>query len=110
VQVVVLPKSDPQLVDMAIGALHCQTILLSASFSSFAFWTAFLGIEKNVYHNLYRYNAPYHKDVRLVEGNFPPSWKPIFYNETDDTAQILNCGTCEDFVEHLPGKIEYAGW
>ena len=78
-----VPARSPRpTTDYAFVARHCQTVLLTATASTFAFWTGYLSSAENVY-----YNKDFAKNGQLkYEVNpkdlFPPSWIWIAQNTT----------------------------
>uniref|UniRef100_A0A914X4Y2 L-Fucosyltransferase n=1 Tax=Plectus sambesii TaxID=2011161 RepID=A0A914X4Y2_9BILA len=70
--------------DYAFFARHCHTILLTASASTFGFWSAYISSAEIVY-----YNVEYAMD-KDFQGNFvpadifPPTWIPLQLNSSNN--------------------------
>ena len=88
VTVRVLPPSEP-VVDMAFGALLCDSVLLSAGASTYGFCLAFLGIEKRVFYNIIAFRRSFKNQPYRKSSYFPPTWQGVFYNKTSELAMIM---------------------
>uniref|UniRef100_A0A914VLJ5 L-Fucosyltransferase n=1 Tax=Plectus sambesii TaxID=2011161 RepID=A0A914VLJ5_9BILA len=77
-------------IDYAFFAQHCQSIILTASASTFGFWSAYLSSATAIY-----YNSKFDKDNQLTsqlkpEDFFPPGWIPLHHNiSTNSVIEIV---------------------
>jgi hypothetical protein len=67
--------------DYAFVARHCQTVILTASASSFGFWAAYLS-SADVYYNVDFSISALLANQFTLNDVFPPKWKSISINNT----------------------------
>lgn len=60
--------------DYAFFARHCQTVLLTASASSFGFWTAYLSSAEKVYFNIFYGESSLFIGKIVIDDFFPMEW------------------------------------
>lgn len=83
-------KTNRVTIDYAFFAHECQTIILTASASTFGFWSAYLSSARNIY-----YNEKFAKNYELLrELNpldvFPPNWIPLRLNISNNVINEVS--------------------
>jgi hypothetical protein len=74
--------------DYAFVTRHCQTVILSASASTFGFWSAYLSSAENIYYNVDFAKSDTLKNEFTPNDVFPPTWISLSLTSTNNTNVI----------------------
>lgn len=103
------PKLESRSADMYFGIRYCDSILLSASGSTFGFWIAYLMPDNSlIFYNGQmedlRGKGKYPKDFVDYDG-YPKNWNILELNRNNNTVEIDNRWYFEKFgVEKISNK------
>ena len=103
------PNLESRSSDMYFGIRHCNSILLSASGSTFGFWIAYLMPEESlVFYNGQiedaRGQRKYSKDLVDYDG-YPKNWNILEFNKNKNVVEIDNRWYFEKFgLGHISNK------
>jgi hypothetical protein len=95
IEISVTPPTDDAAGDMAFASSNCKMFLLTASASTFGFWSAYLSEAKDIFYNC----EAFKKGNRWVEENaaifahhkiiFPPEWRCLILSKNEGSVAIL---------------------
>uniref|UniRef100_A0A7E4W8S7 L-Fucosyltransferase n=1 Tax=Panagrellus redivivus TaxID=6233 RepID=A0A7E4W8S7_PANRE len=91
--------------ELAFGATHCDSFLITASGSTFAWWMAYLGnSERPVFYNGQVSKARNHSKDYHDYDMFPPEWHKMEYDKTIDDVVFKKLWNFELFNRKIDEK------
>jgi hypothetical protein len=87
-----LIASNAPIVDLAFGARHCQSTLITAPTSTFGFWIAYLSRSTPVFcnYNLIKSGAEFWMTQHRQTDMFLPDWTTIRYNNVTHAIDVVD--------------------
>ncbi len=76
--------------DLAFASRHCNSIILTASASTFGFWMAYLSTNATIYYN-YDFSKIGGIEKEFVRDDFfPPNWTPLLFDVDNGNVTIAD--------------------
>lgn len=75
------PQRDRPTIDLAFASRYCQTVILTASASTFGFWLAYLSLDEDVYYNKEFAISDFLRAEFTEADVFLPSWTALVQNK-----------------------------